>query len=126
MNRKNILEFVNNLLSLQVWEDVSKVIYLDKNNNFVSNDFFSLANYFDSIEDYLENKKSMQDSLLWLILEGYDDLNIYGDWLPDRILDLSIPQVYLFLKEIKNILESNIPDEQIDEELMKKYNEIKG
>jgi len=126
MNAKikaGIIEYINMLLLLKSWEDINTPITPQKmNGKFQSKSLFS---YLPKEEKRNINsqKNSKMDSLIDILL-SYDRA-IEDDWLPDEILNLSIPKAYLFLKKIKTILESNIAEEVIENEIRKCYHKIK-
>jgi len=113
--KKKIIDYIDNLLSLNVWNDKNSLITIDIDMN----------SYMDEkVYDFLNKKEYI---LLFETLESYEDAFLHHDWLlEEEIEGLNIPQAYLFLQEIKKILESNIPDENIEEELVKKHNQIQN
>jgi hypothetical protein len=58
-------------------------------------------------------------------LQSYEEALIHQDWLlQDKIEGLSIPKAYLFLKVIKVILENNVPDKEMENELINRNKRI--
>ena len=112
--KKKIIDYIDNLLNLNVWNDKNALITIDADMN----------RYMDEKVYNFLNKKEFR--LLLETLESYEDAFLHHDWLlEEEIEGLSLPKAYLFLQEIKKILESNIPDENIEEELIKRYNQIR-
>ncbi len=113
--KKFLLKYINDILKLDVWRNRKALIMHNCDMN----------NYIDSVDKYSYLKQS-EFELLLETLQAYEEALIHHDWLiKDRIIDLTIPQAYLFLREIKNTLESDIEDEKIEDTLIEKYHEIK-
>ena len=114
--KKKILTYINNLLVLKGWENIDEPITFP-----TSKAFYTYLPKEVELINLLQNKDL---SLLIETILAYDKA-IEDDWLPDDILNLSIPYAYLFLKEIKEILDKNIPEKNIKEELTRRYHIIK-
>ena len=118
--KKPLVHFISSLLTLKGWEDISEPILFQ--GEFSGNSK-NLIDYFDDSSTLNKSMENKNYTLLLDTLASYDSA-IEDDWLPDVIEGLSTPKAYLFLQEIKNILEENIPDEKIKEELVKRYHVI--
>jgi len=118
--KKPILTFINSLLTLKGWQDISQPIIFQGEFSGKSK---NLIDYFDDTSLLQKNMQNKNYTLLLETLLSYDSA-IEDDWLPDSIEGLPIPKAYLFLNEIKNILEKNILDKKIETELIKKYHLI--
>jgi len=121
--KESLLKYINNILHLKCWENISEPIIFDKSKNYYSK---TLIDYFSNDSLLINSKKNKNLSLLIKTLEAFDEA-LDEDWLPNNIINLSVPtEAYLFLKEIKNILEEDIDDNEIENELTKRYNIIKN
>jgi len=118
--KKPLVHFISSLLTLKGWEDISEPILFQGEFSGTSK---NLIDYFDNSSTLNKSMENKNYTLLLDTLASYDSA-IEDDWLPDVIEGLSTPKAYLFLQEIKNILEENIPDEKIEEELVKRYHVI--
>ncbi len=114
--REAFLEYVNDLIRLNVWND-NKALILH-NCDMQS---------YSKISDIWNILQENQYELLLKTLQSYEEALIHHDWLlQDKIEGLSIQKAYLFLKKIKNILENDIPDKEIEKELISEYKNIEA
>lgn len=114
MVKEAFLEYVNDLIRLNVWNDNKALIIHNCDMQAYSN----ISNIWNLLR---EN----QYELLLNTLQSYEEALIHHDWLlQDKIEGLSIPKAYLFLKEIKDILENDVPDKEIEKELINRYKQI--
>ena len=114
--KNSLLNYINDLLKLEIW----------RNNKALIMHNCDMNNYIDYADKYNYLKQS-EFELLLETLQAYEEALIHHDWLlEDRIIGLTIPQAYLFLKEIKQMLESDIEDEKIENMLIEKYHEVKN
>ena len=121
--KESLLKYINNILHLKCWENISEPIIFDKSKKYYSK---TLIDYFSNDSLLINSKKNKNLSLLIKTLEAFDEA-LDEDWLPNNIINLSVPtEAYLFLKEIKNILEEDIDNNEIENELIKRYNKIKN
>lgn len=112
--REALLEYVNDLIKLNVWNNNKSLIF----HNCDMQSYFKINNIWNLLQ---ENKYE----LLLKTLQSYEEALIHHDWLlQDKIEGLSIPKAYLFLKEIKDILENNVPDKEMENELINRYKMI--
>ena len=114
--QETLLEYVNDLIKLNIWHDNKALI-------FHNCDMLTYSRIV-SIWDIL---KKTEYQLLLETLQSYEEALIHHDWLiQDKIEGLPIQKAYLFLKEIKNILENDIHDKNIEQELINKYKKIEN
>jgi hypothetical protein len=119
--KKPILYFIDTLLTLKGWYDINQPILFQGD---FSNQSKNFHDYFDNELVLKANLENPNYKLLFETLISYD-LAIEDDWLPDSIEGLSIPRAHLLLKEIKSILEEDIPDKYIEKELIDRYHKVK-
>ena len=88
--KKKIIDYIDNLLSLNVWNDKNALITVDADmNSYMGEEVYNFL-----------NKKECR--LLFETLESYEDAFLHHDQLlEEEIEGLNIPQAYLFLQEIK-------------------------
>lgn len=118
--KNSLLNFIDTILTLKCWHNINELIVFDKSLIGASK---TINDYFKDMSLYTESINNKKLELLMQILELYDKA-LEDDWVDDEIMHLPINKAYLFLKEIKNILEENIIDENIEEELIKRYHRV--
>ena len=123
MNRLRLacIEYINVLLTLKGWHDISEPILFSHPFSGCSK---NINDYFKDVIVLYELMNTPEYKLLIETLLSFDRA-LEDDWLPDTIEGLSISQAYLFLQEIKNILEEEIANDQIESELILRYNKVK-
>jgi len=117
--KQPLLKFINNILTFKGWQNIGEPLIFMGDAKDAS---YDLDDYFDDSSVLKEAMENENHTLLLETLSSYDTA-IEDDWLPDLIEGLPIPKAYLFLQEIKNILQENIPDSKIEKELIKRYNQ---
>ena len=120
--KNTLLSYINTILSLKAWKNTSEPILFEGKYKGASKE---LLYYFDNIDLYSISRKNRDYKLLLETIEEFENA-LDNDWFPYEIIGLTIPQAYLFLKEIKQMLESDIEDEKIENMLIEKYHEVKN
>ena len=117
--KQPLLKFINSILTFKGWQNIGEPLIFMGDAKDAS---YDLDDYFDDSSVLKEAMENENHTLLLETLSSYDTA-IEDDWLPDLIEGLPIPKACLFLQEIKNILQENIPDSKIEKELIKRYNQ---
>jgi len=119
--KKSALCFIDNLLTLKSWHDVSEpILFQDK----ASGESKSLNDYFCNDVALAEACEASNTKLLFETLIAYDTA-IEDDWLPDTLLGLSTKKAYYFLNEIKRLLENKPLSSSLEEALIQSYTKVK-
>jgi len=110
--RIKLIKYIEGILTLKVWKEHNALI--NKDCNIPRNVYID------------ESHKDKRFKLLFETLITYEEAFIHHDWLLQNTIEgLSISHAYLFLKEIKNILEEDIADDKLESSLVEAYHKIK-